>query len=140
MKFKSRLAACSLVAALGASLTYAVARAQEGDADEPKPKHEIAEVMHGAHLPAEEGAKSLRDRVLGGDATPEEKQELLDLYISLAENKPPKGELEAWQAKTGKILVSAAKVVVGREGAEKELEKATNCMACHKDHKPPQEQ
>jgi hypothetical protein len=129
-----------LAATAGVGLSYAVARAQQEGQEEPKPKHEIAEVMHEAHLPPEEGAKSLRDRVLSGDASVEDKAHLLDLYISLAENAPPKGEQEAWDAKTRAIVLSAAKVAVGRDGAEELLEKATNCAACHKEHKPPQEQ
>jgi hypothetical protein len=126
-----------ITAVVASSLLYAVSRAAE-DAGEAKPKHTIKEVMHGAHV-AKEGEKSLRDIVLGGQATPEQKQQLLDFYISLAENKPPRGELAPYRDKTRAIVLAAAKVVVGREGASDELGKATNCAACHKEHKPPQQ-
>jgi hypothetical protein len=126
-----------MVAAIILILIDAVSRAGE-EAGEAKPKHTIKEVMQGAHV-AKEGEKSLRDIVIGGQATPEQKQLLLDLYISLAENKPPRGELAAFRDKTRLIVLAAAKIVVGREGASDELGKATNCAACHKDHKPPQQ-
>jgi hypothetical protein len=140
MSRKLHVAAWSIMGVATASLTYAIAQAQEaGGEGESKPKHTIEEVMHEAHM-APEGEKSLRDRVLAGDAKPEEQQQLLDLYISLAENKPPKGELDAWKEKTRAVVLSAAKVVVGRKEGAAELKKATVCAACHKDHKPPQEQ
>jgi len=130
-----QLAGWSLLAVFTVGMIHTVVHAQQ-EAEEAKPKHAIKEVMQGNHL-APEGGKSLRDRVLAGDASPKEKQQLLDLYISLAENKPPRGELEAFQKKTRAVILAAAKVVVGREGADKELARATNCAACHRDHKPP---
>jgi hypothetical protein len=131
------MAGWSLFAVLTCGLIHTMVQAAQ-DTEKAKPKHTIKEVMHGAHLPTEEGGKSLRDRVLAGDASPEDKQKLLDFYISLAENEPPRGELEAFQKKTRAVVLAAAKMVVGREGADKELNAATNCAACHKDHKPPQ--
>jgi len=131
------LGAGALLAFATCALMYAgSAGAQESEEQQPKPKHAIKDVMHGAHV-APEGGKSLKDRVVAGDATAEEKQKLLDLYISLAENKPPRGELEGFQKKTRGVILAAAKVVVGREGAGRELARATNCAACHRDHKPP---
>jgi hypothetical protein len=88
---------------------------------------------------APEGEKSLRDTVLEGQATPEQKQQLLDFYISLAENAPPKGEKDAWEKKTRAVVLGAAMIVVGRETGPDALRKATVCAACHKDHKPPQQ-
>ncbi len=132
-----QIAYCSLGAILILGLAYTAARAAD-DAAATKPKHTIKEVMKGAHA-APEGSKSLKDKVLEGNASAKEKQELLDLYVSLAESKPPKGELADWQKKTGSIVLSAAKIVVGRDGAVEELKVTTNCAACHKDHKPPKE-
>jgi hypothetical protein len=131
------LAGGALFAFLACGLIYAgIAAAQDSEDQQPKPMHAIKEVMHGAHV-APEGGKSLRDRVIAGDASPEETHKLLDLYISLAENKPPKGELAEFQKKTRGVILAAAKVAVGREGAGRELARATNCAACHRDHKPP---
>jgi hypothetical protein len=122
-----------LLAAVGVVHTFVQAGQ---DTPQAKPKHAIKEVMQGAHV-APQGEQSLLLRVAAGNASPEEQQQLLDLYISLAENEPPRGELAAFQAKTRPIIIAAAKVVVGREGAGAELRKAVNCAACHREHKPP---
>lgn len=92
-----------------------------------KPKHTIKEVMK-QHKP-------LLDKVAEGKAEKADKEKLLDLYISLVENKPPKGEQESWYMKSGAAVLAAAKVAVGREGAEAELKKAADCKGCHTDHK-----
>lgn len=97
-------------------------------ADEAKPKHSIKEVMNVQK-------KGLLKKVISGEATAEEKVQLLDLYVSLVENKPKKGDMASWHTLAGTAATAAAKVVVGREGAEKELEAATNCKACHSVHK-----
>lgn len=130
----------AFMALIAVGVAYSVVQAQESAPEEKaaKPKHAIEDVMKGAHT-APEGQKSLRDRVLEGNAKPEEQQQLLDFYISLAENEPPKGELAAWKEKTRAVVLSAAKVVVGRKEGAAELKKATDCAACHKEHKPPQE-
>ena len=134
MTRRARLAGWSLFVAVVFGLVHAVVFAQE--TDQAKPKHAIKDVMREAHV-GPEGGMSLLMRVVGGNASDEEKQQLLDLYISLAENEPPRGELKAFQDKTRPIIIAAAKVVVGREGAGAELRKAVNCAACHRDHKPP---
>ena len=78
----------------------------------------------------------LNKKVASGKATPEEKLALLDMYVSLVENKPPTGEEGSWQKLAGGAALAAAKVAVGREGAEKELKAATTCKSCHDPHKP----
>jgi hypothetical protein len=110
---------------------------QAQNPEKSAPKHTIKEVMKGAHMPPEGGGKSLRERVIAGDASDEETRGLLDLYISLVENEPPKGDAKAFHVKAGAVALAAAKIVVGREGAGQELARATNCAACHRDHKPP---
>jgi hypothetical protein len=101
------------------------------DAAAKKPKYTIKEVMKKAHV------EKLRDKILDGSATHEQQHELLDLYISLLENEPPRGDAESWHNKAGQVVLAAAKVVVGREGAADELKAAVNCQACHAAHKPP---
>lgn len=123
-----RLTALSICLAVVAGATLApFARADE---EEAKPKHTIKDVM-------KEAMKGgLLKKVTGGDASAEEKNQLLDLFISMVENKPPKGEMESWHNLAGASALAAAKVVVGREGAVEELKAATNCKACHSEHKP----
>ena len=104
----------------------------QDDDEKAKPKHAIKDVM----AKALKGNK-LNKKVLSGKASQEEKLELLDLYISLVENKPPKGDQASWQKFAGASALAAAKVAVGRDGAIKELKAATKCATCHKAHKPP---
>jgi hypothetical protein len=98
--------------------------------DGAKPKHSVKEVMADAHK------SKLVNKVQDGQASKEEKEKLLGLYISLYENKPPKGDQASWNEKTGALVVAGAKVVLGQDGAAESLKAAANCGACHKAHKP----
>ena len=118
----------AFVTLVAVSATFGIARA----ADDSEPKHSISEVMKMAH------GKKLLNKVIGGDASQEEKVSLLDLYVSLTENDPPMGSADSWKSLTNGVVVAAAKVVVGRDGAAAQLKTAANCAACHKAHKPPQ--
>ena len=123
--------AVALAAAALVVLTQLSVFAQE-DA-KAKEKVTIKQVMKEAHK------DGLLPKVLKDEATPEEKLKLLDLYVSLAENEPPQGDAKAWKERTSAIVLSVAKVVVKREGAEAELKKSADCAACHGDFKPPAE-
>ena len=106
----------------------------DNDKDEKKkPKHTVKEVMGKTMSP--KGDK-LTKKVTGGKATDEEKMELLDMFISLTENDPPKGDEASWKNFTNSATIAAAMVVVGREGATDQLKTATNCKKCHDAHKP----
>ncbi len=110
--------------------------AQEGGDDDSKngaAKYAIKQVMEQAHK------EGLLTKVVDGQASADEKALLLDLYLSLLENDPPKGDAQAFHAKAAEAVVAAARVVVGRDGAEAEIKKAVNCAACHREHKPPAE-
>ncbi|MCA9128250.1 MAG: hypothetical protein KDB22_14255 [Planctomycetales bacterium] len=102
-----------------------------GADEETKAKHTIKEVMKIGH----NKESGVLGKVLSGNATDDEKKLLLDLYISMLESKPKKGEMDSWQKLAGGTALAAAKVVVGREGALDELKEASNCAACHKLHK-----
>lgn len=96
--------------------------------EEAKAKHTIKEVMKIAHK------DGLLKKVLGGDTSQDEKLVLLDSYISLMENKPPKGDEGSWHNLAGQAVIAAAKVAAGRD-ATADLKKATACGTCHKAHK-----
>lgn len=85
----------------------------------------VKEVMKVAHK------DGLLKKVLGGSASEDEKKQLLDLYIDMVEGEPKKGDKTEWHLAAGAAAVSAAKVVLGREGAVDELKKTSDCMACH---------
>ena len=120
------------VAALALLTVFAVAEEkQEPKKEKAKPKHTIKEAMKKGF----KGKDALRGKVLSGKATDKEKLALLDMFVSLVESKPPKGDDASWQKLAGTSALAAAKVAVGREGAIDELKKATNCKACHDAHK-----
>ncbi len=129
MKNSIRILGFVILAAMVVGAVQTIGIAQD-DKEEKKAKHEIKQVMQEAHK------KGALKKVLGGAASQQEKLELLDLYISLVENEPPKGDLESWHRLAGGVALAAAKVAVGRDGATAELKQATNCGACHKVHKP----
>jgi len=130
-----------VVATVAATLTFALLlnsgefRAEEKDKDAPK--YKIKEVMKLAHLKAKKTDETLLEKVVAGSATKEEKQKLAELYVSLSQNKPPKGEAEDWKAVTAKIVVQAQAAAKGEEGAPKLLKEATNCGGCHSKFKAP---
>lgn len=111
---------------LGVLVSMSLAAGQ----DEAKPKYTLKDIMK------QHKKGGLLPKILSGEGTAEDKTALLDMYISMFETKPPKGEMDSWQHLAGASTLAAAKVVVGREGAIDELKKATNCAACHKVHKP----
>ena len=102
------------------------------DHHEKKPKYKISEVMQKALK-----GKTLKDKIVKGEASAKETLQFLDMMIALSSQKPPKGDEKSWKKFTDATLVAAAKVAVGRKDAAAELKKATNCAACHKAHKPP---
>ncbi len=89
----------------------------------------VKEVMKIAHK------DGLLKKVQGGSASDDEKKQLLSLYIDMLEGEPKKGDKADFLAMTSALMLSAAKVVVGKEGAMDELKKTSDCMACHSKHK-----
>jgi len=98
-------------------------------AEDEKPKHTTKEVMKLAHK------GGLMKKVADGKATEEEKKQLVELYTSLAGNKPKKGDAAAWKEKTDAVVAAAKDAAAGKEGAGALLTKAANCMGCHSAHK-----
>lgn len=126
----SRWIAGGLAASICLGLMATMTRADDAE-EGAKPKHTIKEVMK------QQKKGGLLPKVLSGEASDDEKKQLLDMYISMLEAKPPKGEMGSWQKLAGASALAAAKVVVGREGALDELKKSGGaCAACHKAHKP----
>ena len=102
-----------------------------GAAEDAKPKYTIEEVMEKAH----QGKPSLFKQVVTGKADADQKKMLLEYYEALAQNKPEKGELADWKKRTSAMVKAAKDVAADKEGATKELAKATNCKGCHQLHK-----
>ena len=117
-----QLIVCSLITAV---ICGSGAMALTNNPLAPAAPKTIKEVMKIAHK------EGLMKKVQGGSASDEEKKQLLDLYIDLVEGEPKKGDKAEWKIAAGAVVISAAKVVLGREGATDELKKTTDCMACH---------
>jgi hypothetical protein len=122
---RSALILCSMMAIAG---TLALGALAADDADADKPKYSIKDVMKEAH----KGDAALLKKVAAGDASAEEKKQLLELYQALAKNEPPKGDAASWKEKTDALVAATVK---GDADAPKKLKAASNCGACHKVHK-----
>jgi hypothetical protein len=100
--------------------------------EEKKAKLTIKQVMKEAHVG---GEKSLLKKVGSGKATEAEKAKLVTLYVALSKNEPPKGDIDDWKMRTGKMVELAKKAEKGDETNAKALVEAVVCAACHKLHK-----
>ncbi len=120
---------CGWLLSCVAVVVFAGAIARAEDEEKSAPKHTTKEVMEKAHK------AGLLKKVVDGAASQDEKLALLDLYVSMSENKPSKGTPESWHEKAGTVVLAAAKVAVGRDGAAAQLKEAANCAACHGAHK-----
>lgn len=116
---KRILFSCAIAACVLGSVSFSLANNPK-----PAPKS-IKEVMKLAHK------DGLHKKVLSGGASDAEKKQLLDLYIDMLEGTPAKGDKAEWPMVAGAAVVSAAKVVLGREGAIEELTKTSDCKGCH---------
>jgi hypothetical protein len=118
----------------GTCLVLALAVAAHSNAagqSKDDPKYTIKDVMKKGNSKG-----GLLSKVLGGKATDADAKTLLEMYQSLAKQKPPAGDADSWKMKTTALIEGAQLVVDGKkdDGLAK-LKDATNCMNCHKVHK-----
>jgi hypothetical protein len=120
-----------VVAVLALVLVLDVNSAGEKDKKDEKgtPKYKIKEVMKKA---MDEGG--LVEKVAEGTATAAEKKELVELFIALHDNTPPRGDKSSWDKVTS-TLVELAKRVEKGEAKGETLVKVINCKACHGEFK-----
>jgi hypothetical protein len=107
-----------------------------GEKGAKAPKYTIKDVMKKAH---DEGG--LLEKVGEGTASAKEKAQLLELYVALHDNAPPKGDKAKW-AKATQAMVDAAKAVADSKDDKdqapiKALVKLVNCKNCHTEFKAP---
>jgi len=117
------------------ALTLILSPGGAGDKKKAEPKYTIKEVMEKAH---DEGG--LLEKVSEGMADAKEKKQLVEFYVALQENAPPKGDKAKW-AKVTKSMVAAAKAVADSKDEKdqapvKALVKIVNCKNCHTEFKP----
>ena len=119
-----------IVAGLALMFTMAlVLNSGSVDAGKDDPKYSIKDVMKKGH------GSGLLKKVLSGNANEDEKKQLVEMYESLAKNKPPRGDAKDWSTRAEQILGAARGVLKGEDGAKDALAKATNCANCHKQFK-----
>lgn len=87
----------------------------------------ISDIMKKAHK------EGLLKRVQPGDASAEDRQQLLEFYQALAKLKPPKGDQSGWDERTA-AMIGAAQAAV--DGDVSKLKSAVNCRDCHNYHRP----
>jgi hypothetical protein len=100
------------------------------DDDDKKPKYNIPQVMQKAH-----GKAGLLKKVAGGKADQEEKDKLVELYVALSKNEPPRGDKESCKKKTEALVKGSRAVAKDEEGGLDKLKKAANCKGCHDAHR-----
>lgn len=120
---------CGAFLAAAVLLTGRIVAEEKG-----KAKYNIETIMEKAH---KGGKKSLRNRVLAGKVSDKELKQLVELYVELGKNTPPKGSKEAWKKKTDAVIAAVKKVEANPKdkAALMALGKATACAACHSEHK-----
>jgi len=94
------------------------------------PKYSIEDVMDQAH-----SKKGILKKVYTGSAEKADKEKLVELYVALSQNKPPKGSADSWKSRTEALVVASKSVAKGEDAGIGALKKAANCTGCHKLHK-----
>jgi hypothetical protein len=100
--------------------------------EKEKPRYTIKQVMKLAH-----DKDGVLEKVLSGKATDEQKKQLTELYVALAQNAPPRGDKEDWGEATKRVVAAARAAAAGDPDAPKLLRAATNCRVCHVRFKQP---
>jgi hypothetical protein len=76
-------------------------------------------------------ANKLGPKVFSGKGTKEENKKVLEYFISLHGNMPPKGEQGSWDKITKSLVDTAKKIDAGEEKGSAKLAKLINCGVCH---------
>ncbi|MBM3847785.1 MAG: hypothetical protein FJ405_16065 [Verrucomicrobia bacterium] len=97
-----------------------------------KPQYTIKDVMKAIH----KGDTSLGKKVAQGQGTKEDFAKMVSYYKSLPLNEPPRGDKASWSAKAAALLHAAEGLHKGEATALESYKKASNCKACHSQHKP----
>lgn len=100
----------------------------EGD-DNP-----IKKAMQIAHK-APKGEKKISEKIVAGTATDDEVKATLDAYKAIGDTKPPKGDATAFKDKMVKLIAATEEVAAHKPGAPETYKEASNCKACHSEHK-----
>jgi hypothetical protein len=120
-----KLQKLTLFVSVSAVATLAIAAAD----DNP-----IKKAMQLAHK-APQGEKKISEKIVAGTASDDEVKLALDAYKAIGDTKPPKGDPAAFKDKLVKLIVATEDVVAKKPGAADAYKSASNCKACHSEHK-----
>jgi hypothetical protein len=96
------------------------------------PPRTVKAIMEETHKGADNPASEVRH----GRGTEEQQKILLKAYEELAAMKPPRGDAAGWKARTGAVIAALNDVIAKKGGAVDRLYSATDCRACHDQHRP----
>ena len=82
------------------------------------------------------GKESIAAKVGKGEASADEKKKMAVLVAKLIGTKPPQGDAKAWADRIAKLDVAAKAIASGKADSAELWKAASNCKACHKEHKP----
>jgi len=102
------------------------------DAEKNNPTKEFMSKYH----KAPKGVDPISKKASMGTATPEELKALATGYKAMTSAKPPRGEMASWKEKTTRAAAASAALVKGDPDAVARYKEASNCKACHSEHKP----
>lgn len=91
--------------------------------------------MRYAHK-APKGEKKVCEKIVEGTASEEEVKKSLELYKAAITVDPPKGDAAAYREKFTKLIAATEEVLAKKDGAAAAYKTASNCKACHSEHKP----
>ncbi len=94
----------------------------------------IANAMKFAHK-APKGEKKVCEKIVDGSVSEDDLKKTLDLYKSMAETEPPKGDAADFKTKVAKLIAATQEVVDKKPDAAVHYKEAVNCKACHSEHK-----
>jgi hypothetical protein len=100
-------------------------------ADDDNP---IKKAMQLAHK-APKGEKKISEKIVAGTATDDEVKATLVAYKAIGDAKPPKGDAAAFKDKMVKLIAATEDVAAHKAGAADAYKEASNCKACHSEHK-----
>lgn len=93
------------------------------------------DIISGVMKEGFKGKEAIAAKIGKGEASEAEQKKMADLVAKLTGAKPPKGEAKAFADKVGKLNEAAQALVSKKAGAVDLWKAASNCKACHTDHK-----
>ena len=82
------------------------------------------------------GKESIAAKIGKGEASDADKKKMAVLVAKLIGTKPHQGDAKAWADKIGKLNDAAKAIATGTADSAELWKAASNCKACHKEHKP----